>query len=231
MAIFKAELFSIDQVLHFYESAEGENFKIFARMNPTDAYCRYSFTGSKDEGMSELNNALLQIKNNADNFNEYLLQVSSNVSRKGQKPEMTNITFQLNKPQYMGSIQQYQNNNTSRTEMLLEKLVEQNQMLVSRISALEAEEDFEVEEPEEDGLAGILKNPEVQSMLIGAIGRFISGNAPQTAAIAGIPKSEIEYSEAIEILESLMHKGVTIEHLQALNKMSSVKLQSLLLML
>ncbi len=230
MAIFKAELFSIDQVLNFYESAEGENFKIFAKMNPTENYCRYSFIGSKEEGLEKLNNALHEIKNNADNYNEYLIQVSSNVSRKGQKPEMTNITFQLNKPQYLGAVQ-YNNNNTGRTEMLLERLVEQNQMLVSRISALEAEEDLEVEEPEEDGLAGILKNPEVQSMLIGAIGRFISGNAPQTAAIAGIPKSEIEYSEAIEILESLMHKGVTIEHLQALNKMSSVKLQSLLLML
>lgn len=230
MAIFKAELFSIDQVLNFYESAEGENFKIFAKMNPTENYCRYSFIGSKEEGLEKLNNALHEIKNNADNYNEYLIQVSSNVSRKGQKPEMTNITFQLNKPQYLGAVQ-YQNNNSGRTEMLLERLVEQNQMLVSRISALEAEEDLEVEEPEEDGLAGILKNPEVQSMLIGAIGRFISGNAPQTAAIAGIPKSEIEYSEAIEILESLMHKGVTIEHLQALNKMSSVKLQSLLLML
>ena len=230
MAIFKAELFSIDQVLNFYESAEGENFKIFAKMNPTENYCRYSFIGSKEEGLEKLNNALHEIKNNADNYNEYLIQVSSNVSRKGQKPEMTNITFQLNKPQYLGAVQ-YQNNNTGRTEMLLERLVEQNQMLVSRISALEAEEDLEVEEPEEDGLAGILKNPEIQTMLIGAIGRFISGNAPQTAAIAGIPKSEIEYSEAIEILESLMHKGVTIEHLQALNKMSSVKLQSLLLML
>lgn len=230
MAIFKAELFSIDQVLNFYESAEGENFKIFAKMNPTENYCRYSFIGSKEEGLEKLNNALHEIKNNADNYNEYLIQVSSNVSRKGQKPDMTNITFQLNKPQYLGAVQ-YQNNNTGRTEMLLERLVEQNQMLVSRISALEAEEDLEVEEPEEDGLAGILKNPEIQTMLIGAIGRFISGNAPQTAAIAGIPKSEIEYSEAIEILESLMHKGVTIEHLQALNKMSSVKLQSLLLML
>ena len=230
MAIFKAELFSIDQVLNFYESAEGENFKIFAKMNPTENYCRYSFIGNKEEGLEKLNNALHEIKNNADNYNEYLIQVSSNVSRKGQKPEMTNITFQLNKPQYLGAVQ-YNNNNTGRTEMLLERLVEQNQMLVSRISALEAEKDLEVEEPEEDGLAGILKNPEVQSMLIGAIGRFISGNAPQTAAIAGIPKSEIEYSEAIEILESLMHKGVTIEHLQALNKMSSVKLQSLLLML
>lgn len=231
MAVFKAELFSIDQVLHFYESAEGENYKIFARMNPTDAYCRYSFTGGgKDEGINQLQTDLLQIKNNADNVNEYLLQVSSNVSRKGQKPNMVNITFQLNKPQYLGAVN-YQQNNSGRTEMLLEKLVEQNQMLVSRISALEAEEDLEQEEPEEEGLAGILKNPEIQSMLIGAIGRFISGNTPAPAAIAGIPREESDHFECMQIVDSLMEKGVTIDHLRALDKMSKVKLNSLLLML
>jgi hypothetical protein len=229
MAIFKAELFNIEQVLRFYENADGNNFKIFARMNPTDAYCRYSFNGDKTEGLDELGNALMQIKNNSENFNEYLLQVTSN-ARKGAKIETTSITFQLNKPAYLGSVQP-QYNNSGRTEMLLEKLVEQNQMLVSRLSALEAENDLDIEEPEEDGLAGILKNPAVQSMLIGAIGRFIEGNSAAPAAIAGITKNELDYSEAIEILESLMGKGVSIEHLKALNKMSAAKLQSLLLML
>jgi hypothetical protein len=228
MAIFKAELFSIEQVLHFYENADGSNYKIYAKMNPTEAYCRFSFTGDKEQGYNELTTALHTLKNNAENQTEYLL-VTNNAGRKGQKPETTSITFQLNKPQYLGSVQQ-QYNNSGRTEMLLEKLVEQNQMLVSRLSALEAEDELELEEPE-DGLAGILKNPEVQSMLIGAIGRFIQGNAAAPAAIAGIGKDEIELSEAIEILESLMQKGVSIEHLKALNKMSAAKLQSLLLML
>ena len=228
MAIFRAELFSIEQVLNFYENAEGNNYKIYAKMNPTDAYCRFSFSGDKEQGYNELTTALNTLKNNAENQTEYLL-VTNNAGRKGQKPESTSITFQLNKPQYLGSTQpQY---NSGRTEMLLEKLVEQNQMLVSRISALEAEEDLELEEPEEDGLAGILKNPEVQSMLIGAIGRFIQGNSAAPTAIAGISKTELDYSEAIEILESLMQKGVSIDHLKALNKMSAAKLQSLLLML
>jgi hypothetical protein len=228
MAIFKAELFSIEQVLHFYENADGSNYKIYAKMNPTEAYCRFSFTGDKEQGYNELTTALQTLKNNAENQTEYLL-VTNNAGRKGQKPETTSITFQLNKPQYLGSVQP-QYNNSGRTEILLEKLVEQNQMLVSRLSALEAEDELELEEPE-DGLAGILKNPEIQSMLIGAIGRFIQGNAAAPAAIAGIGKDEIELSEAIEILESLMQKGVSIEHLKALNKMSAAKLQSLLLML
>jgi len=228
MAIFKAELFSIEQVLDFYENADGSNYKIYAKMNPTDSYCRFSFTGDKEQGYNELTTALHTLKNNAENQTEYLL-VTNNAGRKGQKPETTSITFQLNKPQYLGSVQP-QYNNSGRTEMLLEKLLEQNQMLVSRLSALEAEDELELEEPE-DGLAGILKNPEIQSMLIGAIGRFIQGNAAAPAAIAGIGKDEIELSEAIEILESLMQKGVSIEHLKALNKMSAAKLQSLLLML
>jgi hypothetical protein len=231
MANFKAELYSIEQVMDFYENSDGENFKIYARMNPTESYCRYSFVGTKEDGLEKLHRALHDLKNCGDNANEYLIQVFSNVSRKGQKPETTNITFQLNKPQHLGAVQQTNNNISSKIEYQLEQLIEQNKMLVSRISAIEAEEDLDIEEPEEDGLAGILKNPEVQSMLIGAIGRFISGNSPQPAAIAGIPKSEVEYSEAIEILESLMHKGVTLEHLHALNKMSNVKLNSLLLML
>jgi hypothetical protein len=162
---------------------------------------------------------------------EYLLSVTGNVTRKGQKPDMCNITFQLNKAQYLGAVNNYQqNNNPSRTEMLLEKLVEQNQMLVSRVSALEADEDLEEEETEE-GLAGILKNPEVQSMLIGAIGRFISGNTAAPAAIAGIPKEESHHFECMQIVESLMEKGVTIDHLRALDKMSTTKLKNLLLML
>ena len=229
MAISRAELSSIDQLLHFYESAEGENYKIYAKFNPKEEFVRYSFNGSKEEGIAQLANDLMQI-NKPDNYMEYLLSVTGNVTRKGQKPDMCNITFQLNKAQYLGAVNNYQQNNPSRTEMLLEKLVEQNQMLVSRVSALEADEDLEEEEPEE-GLEGILKNPEVQSMLIGAIGRFISGNQAAPAAIAGIPREESHHFECMQIVESLMEKGVTIDHLRALDKMSTNKLKNLLLML
>jgi hypothetical protein len=230
MAINRAELSNINEVMHFYENAEGENYKIYAKSTLKEDYIRYSFNGSKEDGIAQLGNDLTQI-NKQDNYMDYLLSVTGNVSRKGQKPDMVNITFQLNKPQYLGSVNNYQQNNLSRTEMLLEKLVEQNQMIVSRVSALEAEEDLEEEQPEEDGLAGILKNPEVQSMLIGAIGRFISGNAAAPAAIAGIPIEESHHFECIQIVESLMDKGVTIDHLRALDKMSTTKLKNLLLML
>jgi hypothetical protein len=229
MATNRAELSNINEVMHFYENAEGENYKIYAKSTLKDDYIRYSYNGNKEEGIAQLSNDLNQI-NRSDNYMDYLLSVSS-INRKGIKPDMVNITFQLNKPQYLGAVNNYQQNNPTRTEMLLEKLVEQNQMLVSRVSKLETEEDFEEEEEPETGLAGILKNPEVQSMLIGAIGRFIQGNTAAPAAIAGIPKEESDNYECIEILDSLMQKGVTIDHLRSLNKMSVTKLNNLLLML
>lgn len=225
MATFRPELFTIEEVVNFYENANGESYKIFAGSNPTEAYCRYHFNGDKEIGIQELTAALVQVRSNSENFNPYLIQVIS--AGKGKiKETLTSITFQLNRPAAYMPMQMQQNNN-GRTEMLLEKLLEQNNQLVSRVTALEVD-DFE-EEPE-TGLSGMLNNPEIQSMLIGAIGRFIGGNPAQPGAIAGI-KTECDYSDAIEILESLMHKGVTLEHLKALDKMSATKLKSLLIML
>jgi len=231
MAAFRPELFTVEEVLNFYSQTEGNEYKIFAGTSPNDAYKRYHYEGEKEIGIQELAAALTQLRGNTENYNPYLIQVITPPKGKGKafQPSLTSITFQLNRPAAYMPMQQGMIG--GRSEMLLEKLVEQNQMLISRVSALEADNEIEEEPEQEEGLAGILKNPEIQSMLIGAIGRFISGQPTQPAAIAGIPKTDIEYSEAVEILESLMSKGVTIEHLRALNKMSGVKLNSLLLML
>lgn len=232
MAAFRPELFTIEEVLNFYNQTEGNEYKIFAGTSPNDAYKRYHYEGEKEIGMQELAAALHQLRGNTENYNPYLIQIITPPKGKGKafQPSLTSITFQLNRPAAYMPMQQ-QGMISGRGEMLLEKLVEQNQMLISRVSALEAEEDEDQEPEQEEGLAGILKNPEIQSMLIGAIGRFISGNTPAPAAIAGIPKSDLDYTEAVQILDSLMSKGVTLEHLRALDKMSQVKLNSLILML
>ena len=54
------------------------------------------------------------------------------------------------------------------------------------------------------------------------------GNVPP-AAMAGVQDGY--ENEAIVILNNLMQKGVTVEHLRKLDEMSNAKLQSLLLML
>jgi hypothetical protein len=236
MAAFRPEIFTIDEVVNFYDAAEGSEYKIFAGVNPTPQYLRYNFVGEKEIGRQELVNALTQLRNNIENYNPYLIQVISegNTGRgkKKESPVLTSISFQLNRPQSMLPMQAMAGIGSPRTEMLLEKLVEQNAMLQSRIAAIEAMDELEEEEEEapKSPIDQMLSSPQVQEALIAGVmslmsGLITKGGAP--TAIAGID----DEAEAIEILRSLMNKGVTIDHLRKLNEMSSSKLSSLLFML
>jgi len=236
MAAFRPEIFTIDEVVNFYDAAEGSEYKIFAGVNPTAQYLRYNFSGEKEIGRQELVNALTQLRNNIENYNPYLIQVISegNTGRgkKKESPVLTSISFQLNRPQSMLPMQAMAGIGSPRTEMLLEKLVEQNAMLQSRIAAIEAMDELEEEEEEapKSPIDQMLSSPQVQEALIAGVmslmsGLMTKGGAP--TAIAGID----DEAEATEILRSLMNKGVTIDHLRKLNEMSGAKLSSLLFML
>ena len=236
MAAFRPEIFTIDEVINFYDAAEGSEYRIFAGVNPTPQYLRYNFVGEKEIGRQELLNALTQLCNNIENYNPYLIQVISEGStgrgKKKESPVLTSISFQLNRPQQLMPMQSMSGIGSPRTEMLLEKLVEQNQMLASRIAAIEAMDELEEEEEEapKSPIDQMLSSPQVQEALIAGVmslmsGLMTKGGAP--TAIAGID----DEAEAVEILRSLMSKGVTIDHLRKLNEMSSAKLSSLLFML
>jgi hypothetical protein len=236
MAAFRPEIFTIDEVINFYDAAEGSEYRIFAGVNPTPQYLRYNFVGEKEIGRQELLNALTQLRNNIENYNPYLIQVISEGStgrgKKKESPVLTSISFQLNRPQQLMPMQSMAGIGSPRTEMLLEKLVEQNQMLASRIAAIEAMDELEGEEEEEAPKSPIdqmLSSPQVQEALIAGVMSLMSGLMTKGAptAIAGID----DEAEAVEILRSLMSKGVTIDHLRKLNEMSSAKLSSLLFML
>ena len=236
MAAFRPEIFTIDEVINFYDAAEGSEYRIFAGVNPTPQYLRYNFVGEKEIGRQELVNALTQLRNNIENYNPYLIQVISEGNtgrgRKKESPVLTSISFQLNRPQQLMPMQSMSGMGSPRTEMLLEKLVEQNALMQSRLAALEAM--GEIEEEEEDApespINAMLSNPELQQAIVTGImglvgGMFAKGGQP--TAIAGIE----DETEAVKILQSLMAKGVTVDHLRKLDQMSSAKLSSLLLML
>jgi len=229
MAAFRPELFTIEEVLAFYDQTDGDEYKVYAGTSPNDAYRRYHYEGEKELGMQELTAALMQLRGNSENYNPYLIQVISPGKGKGKAatPSLTSITFQLNRPATYLPMQQQVSGMSGRSEMLLEKLVEQNSLMMTRISALETEEEFEGEPENDFSLGSILQRPEVQTMLIGAIGRLFENNAAQATALAGIPQEK----EVMLIVENLMNKGVTVDHLRKLNEMNNVKLQSLLLML
>lgn len=232
MAAFRPEIFTIDEVLNFYDSADGNEYKIYAGVNPTAQYLRYNFSGEKEIGRQELVMALTQLRNNVENYNPYLIQVISEEKiSKGRKKEpiLTSISFQLNRPQqYLP--QQVSGVGSPRTEMLLEKLVEQNSLMQSRLAALESIGEMEDEEVEQSPINVMLSNPELQQTIITGIMGLIGGMFTKTGVPTGIAGIE-DNNEAIQIVNNLMSKGVTIDHLRKLDQMNSIKLQSLLMML
>jgi hypothetical protein len=117
-----------------------------------------------------------------------------------------------------------------RAEMLLEKLVEQNSLMQSRIAALESIGEMEEEEEEQSPINAMLSNPELQQTIVSGVMGLLAGMFTKTGVPTGIAGID-EENEAISILNSLMIKGVTIEHLRKLNDMNSIKLSSLLIML
>jgi len=111
----------------------------------------------------------------------------------------------------------------------MEKMMDKINMLESRFAA---EDEFEeVKEIPKTGMDAMLSNPQVQQALISGllsmVGGIFNGGKPMSG-VAGIDNIT---EEAITILDSLLKKGVSIEHLRKLNAMTDSKLQNLLIML
>jgi hypothetical protein len=111
----------------------------------------------------------------------------------------------------------------------MEKIMDKLNMLESRLAATEEYE--EMDQPPQSPINAMLSNPQVQEALIsgllGVVGNMLNGGKPINA-VAGIGNIN---DEAIIILDSLMKKGVSIDHLKKLNAMTDSKLQNLLIML
>jgi hypothetical protein len=118
-----------------------------------------------------------------------------------------------------------ENDNTQ----LLKAMIENQNLILSKLS----EREFEEDEPiEKDTFTELLKSPQIQGLMIAGVSKFLgltdNGGLGVPTGIAGI-NDNIE--EPIQILTDLMSKGVTIDHLRKLNEMNSMKLASLLAML
>ena len=118
----------------------------------------------------------------------------------------------------------------SKMENVLERVLETQNAILTKLSADELEE----EEEEEKGMLGnILQSPQMQTLLMAGISKFLgiagTDNEAMAASIAGI--GDVNENEAITILNSLMNKGVSIDHLRKLDQMGMVQLKTLLNML
>jgi len=115
----------------------------------------------------------------------------------------------------------------SKMENVLERVLETQNAILTKLNADELEE----EEEEDKGMLGnILSSPQMQTLLIAGMTKLlgIGGTDPVATGLAGI---EEDTNEAIMILNSLMSKGVSIENLRKLDQMSTIQLKTLLNML
>jgi hypothetical protein len=114
------------------------------------------------------------------------------------------------------------------TSQLLKAMIENQNLILSKLS----EREFEDEEPiEKDTFSELLKNPQIQGLMIAGVSKFLGINDGGIGVPTGIAGINDNQEEPILILNDLMNKGVTIEHLRKLNEMNNIKLASLLAML
>ena len=233
---YKPELFTLEDVMNYFAISKGSCFKIYAGTNPkADDFSRGECSdGDKNIAEERLAECLISLKQNVENTNPYTLQVY-NLDKKGLQIDKNCIIFQLNRPErYNAYPAMIAGTGDARLASLIEKSIEQQNLIISKLSAQEVE-DEEEEEPEASGVLGkIMEREEVQNFMVNAALNFVSGlmnkGVAQAPTYGGGVAGTID-QESISLLQQLYNKGVTNDTLQKLNEMSPAKLQSLLLML
>lgn len=221
MATWKPELHSADDVLNYYDQYDDAAYSVFAGHKPDQAYCRFTYTGAdKVLGREKLMEALQSVLSNPDNTNVYLLQI---LGTKGKKSEVLNsITFQLNKSV---SMMPYNGVGGYNPNMMLEI-----NALRSELAAIKMQQEIDdtEDEPEEDNfLAGMLKSPQMQSMILSTLGNLFAPSQKVTH-VAGVKteqmpnETEIDNEERIyEAIERLkLHDDQLATDLELLSDMA-----------
>lgn len=238
-APYKPELFSIEDVENYFEISKGTCFRIYAGTNPkVDDYSRGEYCdGDKQIAADRLRDCLISLKQNVDNTNPYTLQVF-NLDKKNNQVDKNCIIFQLNRaerimPYHAGMIA----GPDTRLTSLLEKSIENQNLLISKISALEQDEDDSEDDKDDGGLIGqILKREDVQNLLINGLSAAVYGlvnrqPAPSPSYGGGVAGVNSIDEESISLLQELFNKGVDNNVLRSLNNMSESKLKTLIAML
>lgn len=187
-----------------------------------------------EAGRSKLENDLYAIEQNNNN-DLLIIKLHPKKDKAGYITDKTPIygslvcrASELEKPMYgmqpMGAI-----GYNSKMENVLERVLETQNAILTKLNQEELEEE---EEEEDKGVLGnILQSPQVQALLMAGMSKLLGINGEEAVAtgLAGIDNAD--ENEAITILNSLMSKGVTVDHLRKLDQMGTVQLKSLLTML
>jgi len=191
MATWKPELHNAEDILNYYDQYDEAGYSVYAGHKPDQSYCRFTYTGSdKVLGREKLQEALASVLSNPDNTNVYLLQILGN---KGKKTEVLNsITFQLNKAQ---SIMPYQQMGGYSPNLMTEINALRSELAALKMQQEINDQEEDEEEPEEDNfLSGIMKSPQIQTMILSQLSSLFAP-AQKVTHVAGFEKTETMANE------------------------------------
>jgi hypothetical protein len=191
MATWKPELHNAEDILNYYDQYDEAGYSVYAGHKPDQSYCRFTYTGAdKVLGREKLQEALASVLSNPDNTNVYLLQILGN---KGKKTEVLNsITFQLNKAQ---SIMPYQQMGAYQPNMMTEINALRSEIAALKMQQEIDDQDDDDDEPEEENfLAGFMKSPQIQTMILSQLSSLFAPTQKVTH-VAGFEKTETMANE------------------------------------
>jgi hypothetical protein len=235
MAVNKAQATGTRRIMEWFDrNATTPYFSVWSNTTPSKKELNFGwYEDDLEAGRNKLENDLEALEQNGVN-ELYTILLHQKKNKDGyitlDTPYYASLKFraaELEQPMVMPMQHIAGFNSNQRLESVLEKMMETQNMILSRLS--QEEFDDEEEEEEHDVIGGLMKNPEIQAMIMGGIGKIFNMAGEKPVAVAGVTESDED--EVFTIVNSLMDKGVTIEHLRKLNEMSSMKLNSLLLML
>jgi hypothetical protein len=190
MATWKPEYHNPEDLMNYYDQFDEAGYRVFAGHKPDKDYCRFTYTGSdKVLGKEKLHEALVSILQNPDNTNVYLLQI---LESKGKKIEVLNsITFQLNKAQ---SIMPYQQVGGYQPNMMNEINALRSEIAALKMQQEIDDQDDDDDEPEENFISGLMKSPQIQTMILSQLSSLFAPGQKVTH-VAGIQQTETMANE------------------------------------
>lgn len=236
MAVNKAQATGTRRIMEWFDrNATTPYFSVWSNTTPSKKELNFGwYEEDLEAGRNKLENDLDALEQNGVN-ELYTILLHQKKNKDGyitlDTPYYASLKFraaELEQPMVMPMQHIAGMGSNHRLESVLEKMMETQNMILTKLSADEFAEEEE-EDEESDVIGGLMKNPEIQAMIMGGIGKIFNLAGEKPVAVAGV--TELNEDEVFTIVNSLMDKGVTIEHLRKLNEMSSMKLSSLLIML
>lgn len=218
-----AQLRTAGAVLNWYNEQPQAAWKLY-RFSVMPRNITGAYDGKdKDEGYQKLQSELALIS--SDDYNNFVLGIFNDKDKEKATPALNKV-FVVNEAP-LGMIAGYGVSN-QQAQINNEILNEIRALRAERLAEMDDEEEEEEEEQPATPssiLAGMLQQPQVQQMLIAALGNLVGNFArPRVAAVSGT--QDIETT-----LQILFSKGVTADDLAKLAAMPETQIAMLLSML